>query len=172
MSIQALSNPSAIVATTPVAKPQTEAPKPAASEAKPKSGLDTFTNTLAGAAVAAQTTGLVAAGGAGVMTYLSLKEAPVFHRVLLSALNAGGGGMAGAVVGGLSGAVAGAFAKSKSEGAMYGAATGAVAGAAAVTALNLKMGKGMDVKMMGGGALLGAALGAVGGFAGSLVKND
>src|SRR3990167_2104374 len=114
MSIQALSNQSAIIAT-PVAKPQAEAPKPAATEAKPKSGLDTFTNTLAGAAVAAQTTGLVAAGGAGVMSYLSLKEAPVFHRVLLSALNAGGGGMAGAVVGGLSGAVAGAFAKSKSE---------------------------------------------------------
>lgn len=171
MSIQALSNQSAIL-TTPVAKPQTETPKPTTAEAKPKSGLDTFTNTLAGAAVAAQTTGLVAAGGAGVMTYLSLKEAPVFHRVLLSTLNAGGGGIAGAIVGGLSGAVAGAFANSKSEGALYGAATGAVAGAAAVTALTLKSGKGMDIKAMGGGALLGAALGAVGGFAGSLVKND
>lgn len=171
MSIQSLSNQSAIIAT-PAPKPQTQAPKSESTETKPKSGLDTFTNTLAGAAVAAQTTGLVAAGGAAAMTYLSLKEAPVFHRVLLSAVNAGGGGIAGAVVGGLSGAVAGAMANSKSEGAMYGAATGAVAGAAAVTALNLKMGKGMDVKMMGGGALLGAALGAVGGFAGSLVKND
>lgn len=171
MSIQIVSNN---ILAQPASAPRTEAPKAPATPAKPenKSALDTFTQTLGGAVAGAQATGLAAAAGAGVMSFISLKEAPAFHRVLLSTLNASSGAIAGLAVGGISGAVAGAVADSKSGGAAIGAATGAVAGAAALTALSLKSGKGLDIKMLAGGAALGAALGAIGGFASAAVKNQ
>jgi len=137
----------------------------------PKSALDTFSQTVAGAGAGAQVTALIGGIGAGALSFVGLKEAPVFHRVLLSTLQAGGGAAAGVVVGGLSGAVAGALSDSKSGGAIAGSATGAVIGAVAVTALSLKSGKGMDLKMIAGAALLGAGLGAIGGFTGAAIKN-
>lgn len=171
MSIQTISNHTQVlpVSHSHAGVSKSSAPSPKADN---KSALDTFTQTLSGAVVGAQATGLAGAAGAGVMTFLSLKEAPAFHRVLLSALNAGGGALAGLAVGGISGAVAGAFAESKSAGAAMGAATGAVAGATALTALNIKSGKGFDVKMLAGGAVLGAALGAIGGLTSTALKND
>ncbi|PIQ25986.1 hypothetical protein COW36_02740 [bacterium (Candidatus Blackallbacteria) CG17_big_fil_post_rev_8_21_14_2_50_48_46] len=171
MSIQAINNTAVMLQSSAPKQvaPQTE--KPAPAKAETKGALDTFSNTLTGAVTGAQATGLLAATGVGIMTFAGLKDAPAFHRVLLSALNAGGGAMAGMAIGGLSGAVAGAVADSKSGGAMAGAATGAVAGAVALTALSVKSGKALDLKTLAGGAALGAALGAVGGFTGAAIKN-
>lgn len=171
MSIQAVSNPTLPITATTSPQKQTVAKSAPLAQKSPKTALDTFTQTVAGAGAGAQTVALIGGIGAGALSYAGLKNAPVFHRVLLSTLQAGGGAAAGVVVGGLSGAVAGALSESKTGGAIAGSATGAVVGAVALTALSLKTGKAMDFKIIAGAALLGAGLGAIGGFTGAAIKN-
>lgn len=141
-----------------------------AAQAKPKSALDSFSQTVVSAQAGASATALIAGVGAGVMTYAGMKEAPAFHRVLFTTFGGLGGAAAGAVAGGLGAVVAGAVSDTKKNGAIVGGATGAVAGAVAGAALSMKSGKGLDLKAVGAMVVAGAALGAIGGFAGVAAK--
>ncbi len=141
-----------------------------AAQTKPKSVMDTFSQTVVSAQAGASATALIAGVGAGVMTYAGMKEAPAFHRALFTTFGGLGGAAAGAVAGGLGAVVAGAVSDTKKNGAIVGGATGAVAGAVAGVALSLKTGKGLDLKTAGAMAVAGAALGAIGGFAGVAAK--
>ena len=141
-----------------------------AAQSKPKSALDSFTQTVVSAQAGASATAVIAGVGAGVMTYAGMKDAPVVHRVLFTTFGSLGGAAAGAAAGGLGAIVAGAVSDTKSGGAMTGAATGAVAGAVAGAAISMKSGKGLDIKAVGAMLVAGAALGAIGGFAGVAAK--
>lgn len=157
----------------PVSTPKAAAPKlvTEAAAAKPKSALDTFSQTVVSAQAGAGVTSMIGGVGVGAMTYFGMKEAPAFHRGLFTLFGGLGGAAAGAVAGGLGAVVAGVASDTKSHGAMTGGATGAVAGAVAGAAMSLKSGKGFDVKAVAGLAVAGAALGAIGGFSGVAAKN-
>lgn len=137
---------------------------------KSKSAIDAFTQTVVSAQAGASATALIAGVGGGAMTYIGMKDAPIFHRALFTTFGSLGGAAAGAVAGGLGAVVAGAVSDTKSNGAMVGGATGAISGAAAGAAISLKSGKGFDVKAVAAMAVAGAALGAIGGFAGVAAK--